>query len=174
MMRVVEDILLLTRLEYESEVFRPEPFDLVEFFRELHEHSKLLAEPKRIGMRLHAPSCGIGVRADRVHLRRLFFNLIDNAIKFSPENGSVDLRIWTEDHTAKVSVTDRGVGISEDVLPKIFGKFFHLDPRPERPESGAGLGLSMAMAIAKAHGGGIDVQSRSGEGAAFTVCLPMH
>lgn len=174
MIRVVEDMLLLTRLEYESEVFKFEPFDLSGFLSDIHERSKVLAEPKQVEIRLSLPAQPIQARGDQIHLRRLFLNLIDNAIKFSPAGAAVDIRLRQEGQAAEVSIIDRGLGISAENLPRVFDKFFHFDPRPENPGKGLGLGLSMAMSIAKAHQGAIEVRSCPGEGAVFTVVFPLH
>ena len=172
MIKVVEDMLLLTRLEYESEVFRFTRFDLVEFMRDICEHSKILVADKKITVNAHLPGKAVTIHGDHLHLRRLFFNLIDNAKKFSPYDGMINIRLSTENGHANVSVSDNGVGIDEKDLPKIFGKFYCRDLQSNRSASGTGLGLSLALSIAKAHHGDIEVKSQTGKGSTFTVVLP--
>ena len=93
-LKTVDDLLLLTKLDYQPEVFKFEQFDFIEFFSEIVEQNRLLAANKGIGIRmnLHNTSTPLMIKGDRVHLRRLFFNIIDNAMKFTPEGGCVDMR----------------------------------------------------------------------------------
>lgn len=172
MIKVVEDMLLLTRLEYESEVFKFTELDLVEFLRDVCEHSKILAAHKNITINAYLPAGPVIVSGDHLHLRRLFFNLIDNANKFSSYGGAINIRLQTENGHANVSIADKGIGIDEDDLPKIFGKFYRRDPRSNQNTNGTGLGLSLALSIAKAHHGDIEVKSQVGKGSTFTVTLP--
>jgi len=172
MIKVVEDMLLLTRMEYESEVFKFIKFDLVEFLRDICEHSKILVADKTITVNAQLPGKAVIVYGDHLHLRRLFFNLIDNAKKFSPYGGTIEIRLRTENGHANVSVSDNGIGIDEADLPKIFGKFYRHDPETNRSTSGTGLGLNLALSIAKAHHGDIEVTSQVEKGSTFTVVLP--
>ncbi len=172
MIKVVEDMLLLTRLEYESEVFKFTRFDLVEFLRDVCEHGKILASDKAISIKTSLPGEAILVYGDHLHLRRLFFNLLDNAKKFSPYGGTINVQLKTENGHARVSVSDNGAGIDKADLPKIFSKFYHRDSKLNKGSNGTGLGLSLALSIAKAHHGDIEVQSELRKGSIFTVILP--
>jgi len=172
MIKVVEDMLLLTRLEYESEVFKFAQLDLVEFLRDICEHSKILGADKQLNVNAYLPAGPVAIRGDQLHLRRLFFNLIDNAKKFSPYGGTISVQLKTENSHARVSVSDHGAGIDKADLPKIFGKFFRRDPISSGSSNGTGLGLSLALSIAKAHHGDIEVQSHPGKGSTFIVILP--
>jgi len=108
-----------------------------------------------------------------LHLSRLFFNLIQNAVKFTPQGGKVDLSVHQQGDTVKIIVSDTGVGIDEKDLPKIFQRFFHKEtPGPENVGS-VGLGLNIARSIAKFHNGDIEAVSKPQEGSVFTVTLPV-
>ena len=94
-LKTVDDLLLLTKLGYQHEVFKFEQFDFIEFFGEIVEQHRLLAANKGIGIRMNLQdvTSPLMIKGDRLHLRRLFFNIIDNAIKFTPEGGCIDMRI---------------------------------------------------------------------------------
>ncbi|MGE5196935.1 MAG: ATP-binding protein, partial [Deltaproteobacteria bacterium] len=155
MRRTIEDLLLLTKLDYSPQVFKFAQIDFIEFFKEIYEQENKLAARKNIVMHIAMPNKPINIQADRLHLRRLFFNLINNAIKFTPENGRIGIVINREANKAAISISDTGVGIAKEDLDKIFNRFFHIDRSEQEAESGSGLGLSIAQSIAKIHGGEI-------------------
>ena len=171
MIRVIEDMLLLARLDYDPRCLEFKTIDFSEFFEEICKQSKILAEGKEIQVDVQPLKEPVQLSADPLHLRRLFFNLIDNAIKFTPTGGRV--RLLSElisSQQVSLSIADNGPGITPVDVPKIFDPFFHQD-KPGAP-SGNGLGLSIALSIAKAHGGDIQVKNLPEKGTAFTVTLP--
>ncbi len=172
MIRVVEDLLLATKLEYDTEVFKFELFDLAEFMQDIYEQSKILASQKEMEVTMPALAKRVFIHGDRLHLRRLFFNLVDNAIKFSPQKSTIHIGVHVTPNQAEISVTDQGIGIHPADQPHIFKKFFHKDPRKNASYTGTGLGLSLALAIANAHRGTIAVKSEVERGSTFTVTLP--
>jgi signal transduction histidine kinase len=113
------------------------------------------------------------VLGDEDRLKQLILILVDNAIKYTPAGGAVDLSLSKENGTALIEVSDTGVGIPEEDLPLIFDRFYRVDKARSRDLGGSGLGLSIAKWIAQAHGGGIRVQSSFGEGSKFFVTLPV-
>jgi len=173
MLKMAEDLLLLTKMDYRTEVFKFEQFDLTQFLKEIYEQSKILASEKDIAVTIDMPQEPETINADKLHLRRLFFNLIDNAIKFTPQNGRIDIRAEYADKKATVSISDTGAGIAEKDLTNIFNKFFHTAQGIQSSTSGSGLGLSIAQSIAKLHKGNIMVESQLGKGSTFTVTLPL-
>ena len=173
MIRVVEDMLLLTKLEYESEIFKFERLHLGEFLTDINERTKILASSKNITVHLDMPRNDMSVEGDAVHLRRLFFNLIDNAIKFSPEGKTIGIDVRRDNEKARISVSDQGIGIANADLPHVFEKFFHGDRLLNGNQFGTGLGLSVALSIARSHRGDIQVQSQYNKGSIFTVILPL-
>ena len=121
---------------------------------------------------LHAPA-GLGdvvVSGDRTRLEQVAANLIDNAVKYTPAGGRVDIELGREGDRARLTVRDTGPGIPAHELPRIWDRLFRGDT--SRTERGLGLGLSLVKAIVEAHGGSVDVASQSGAGSAFTVWLP--
>jgi len=171
-LKTIEDMLLLARLDWRPELFTFEQIDSAEFFGEIAEQARMLASRKNISFQSDIPADKTTIRGDRIHLRRLFFNLINNAIKFTPEHGKVVLAIKKDKGRISSSVTDTGIGIDEKDLPKIFDRFFHIDRTGQEDEIGNGLGLSIAQSIAKIHNGDITAKSQAGRGSTFTVILP--
>jgi signal transduction histidine kinase len=109
------------------------------------------------------------VMADRTRLEQVAANLIDNAVKYTPAGGRVDVEVFREGDRAFLRVRDTGVGIRADELPRIWDRLFRGDT--SRTERGLGLGLSLVKAIVAAHGGTVEVNSEPGHGASFTVAL---
>jgi two-component system OmpR family sensor kinase len=107
---------------------------------------------------------------DRSRVLQVAIILLDNAVKYTPEGGSVTVRAWEKDGRAALEVSDTGIGIPEDQLPLIFERFHRVDP--SRAEEGAGLGLSIARQIAESHGGEIEARSVHGEGSTFVLLIP--
>lgn len=114
------------------------------------------------------------ITADEDLLGQVWMNLIHNAIKFTPKGGRVTIRLQRRGDQAVVTVCDTGPGISEQDQKRIFERFYKADKSRHRAAGGSGLGLSIAKKIVEIHRGKISVQSRPGEGAAFTVELPIR
>lgn len=173
LIKIVKDLLLLARLDYKPDVFHFEPLELGQFIREVFEHSSLLCAEKEITMQLDESAEELPVEVDRVHLRRLFFNIINNAIRYTPEHGVITISLRREGRSACVAIADTGCGIDEKDIKKIFDKFYRVCQETEGVDPGAGLGLSIAQSIAKAHRGQITVTSSGQVGTTFTVILPL-
>ncbi len=173
MLRVVEDLLLLSRLEYQPSAFHFEPFDLNSLIDDVAELAQKMAAAKNITVKLGRFDKPVIIRADAPHIRRMFLNLVSNAVKFSRLGGEIDLKVQSDGKTVSVCVADNGLGIPPGNMNKIFDRFFHDDYQGHSGESGTGLGLSIARSIARIHGGDIAVQSQLHKGSAFTVTLPL-
>jgi len=171
-LKTVDDLLLLTKLGYTQEVFKFEQFDFVEFFHEIIEQNRLLAANKGIGIRVHLNNLNppLMINGDRLHLRRLFFNIIGNAIKFTSEGGCIDIYIECSHGKVISSISDTGPGIAPENLKKIFEEFY----RADKNTPGSGLGLPIAYTIAKLHQGEIHVDSQLGHGTTFKIILPQN
>jgi signal transduction histidine kinase len=111
------------------------------------------------------------VSGDRDKLKKVFLNLLDNAIKFTPAGGRIGITVGVESNLAKVQIADTGPGISPEQLPRIFDRFYRATKDDSLP--GSGLGLSIVKAIVEAHRGKVDVESKPGQGSVFTVYLPL-
>jgi signal transduction histidine kinase len=167
-LKTIEDLLLLSKLDYQPDVFKFEVFDFMEFFSEICEQCRIIAAKKMVAITMRFPEINsqLMIKGDRLHLRRLFFNVIDNAIKFSPEKGKINIKINHHPNKIIVTVSDNGPGISPENLQKIFEKFFSAGA------AGYGLGLNIAWTIAKLHKGEILAESKLGQGTTFTIILP--
>ena len=167
--RIVENLLMLARFDSNAIPLESRQFDAAEVIREAAKDVKVLADQKKITISLPAGALA-KIKGDENQIRRLFLNLLDNAVKYTPDGGSVAVDI-AEDHPyVKISLTDTGVGIPPEELPHIFDRFFRVDK--SRGSVGFGLGLSISKAIAEAHKGRIEVNSEPGRGATFAVFLP--
>lgn len=173
MLKIIEDLLLLTKMNYQPDVLKFEQIDLTQFICIIYEQAKILTSKKNITVNINTPEETGMVNADELHLRRLFLNLIDNAIKFTPASGSITINLRYEDQKAVVSIIDTGIGIEEENVPKLFDKFFRIDTTIKDASPSSGLGLSIAQSIAELHKGEISVASRVGQGTNFTVSLPI-
>ncbi|UCB45508.1 MAG: GHKL domain-containing protein [Spirochaetota bacterium] len=173
MLKVIENLLLLTRLDFPLNAFNFEQVNLIELLKEIYEKSKILALHKDITVDMTVGLDKLLINGDKLHLRRLFLNLIDNSIKFTDYNGKIHITAAVEDKRAIITITDTGVGIVEEDLPKIFDRFFHIDRTGKLKEPSTGLGLSIVKSITDIHNGQIDVKSKSGEGTTFTILLPV-
>lgn len=170
MSSMVADQLELARLESGQERLHPSPVDLRPLLEEVRAQFQERADAKEIKMDIVLPDTLPKVQAEEERLREVLANLLDNALKFTPARGRVTVSADIGDKVVKVSVKDTGVGIPKEHLPHIFERFFKVDR--SRQDGGSGLGLAIVKHIVQAHGGEVEVESREGEGAAFTFTVP--
>jgi signal transduction histidine kinase len=168
--RLVEDMLLVTRVESGLMLRRRVSVSLQSVLeaaiRELHHDP--VAHP--IDLRL----AEVSVSGDPDRLRDIFRNLLENAFKYSPQGGPVDVSAESTGDQTVVTVRDRGIGIAEADLPYIFDRFYRAESEHSTAVGGSGLGLYIVHALVRAHGGTIDVRSERGEGTAFILRLPVR
>jgi signal transduction histidine kinase len=148
---------------------RREPVPLADVVARAIDLYRDVADAKGVALAAAAPA-DIVVTADRTRLEQVAANLIDNAVKYTPPGGRVDVEVRREADAAVLRVRDTGPGIPADELPRIFDRLFRGDT--SRAERGLGLGLSLVKAVVEAHGGTVDVVSEPGRGSVFTVRLP--
>jgi len=172
LMTLVDDLMALSRLESRAEPMELGPVRLDALLEEAAGRLRPQAAQSRITLRTSLAGEMI-VTADGDRLLQVFTNLIDNAIKFTPEGGTVDVGVKQDGADAVVSVADSGRGIPPDDLPRIFDRFYRVERSRSREAGGTGLGLAIAKHIVEAHGGGITVTSRPGAGSTFSVALPL-
>jgi signal transduction histidine kinase len=113
------------------------------------------------------------VWADRERVHQVLFNLLDNAVRFTPDGGEVTVSAGTVDGRCEVSVTDTGPGIPPEHLPLLFERFYRVDEARSRGEGGTGIGLAIARSVVEAHGGRIWAESEPGKGSVFRFELPV-
>ena len=173
MTSITDNLLLLAKAEQGTLDVHFSEVDLQNLVNELFEDSEVLAEQKHIAVRLQE-NAPITIVGDRDRLRQLFLNLVDNAIKYTPEGGSVTLTARRQNGTALFQVHDTGIGIPAEETDKIFNRFYREDKARSREQGGTGLGLSIAKWIAELHRGTITVSSEVNKGSTFTVTLPLN
>jgi two-component system phosphate regulon sensor histidine kinase PhoR len=172
--RLILDLLSLARLESGQDVFDHQPLFLVPVLESCVAAHRDRALAK--GLTLDFEPGGLDeetlVPADEEALRQIADNLIDNAIKYTPEQGSVRVRCIVEPNAIAIEVRDTGIGIPREDLPRIFERFYRVDKARSRAMGGTGLGLSIVRHLVQSIGGAIEVSSRVGSGSQFTVRLP--
>ena len=170
--KIVEQLFMLSRLDAGEAQTEWSRFDLAELARTTAEQMSLLAEDKNISISCdtHQP---VSVEGDRVRLKQVVVNLLDNAIKYTPEKGAIQLRVGTVNGHAVLEVADNGAGIPPDALPHVFERFFRVDQTRSADSESAGLGLSIVKSICTAHGAEVETESAIGKGSRFRVKLPL-
>lgn len=166
---LVEQLLFLARGDNDSLRVEREDFDLTEVAEQVLRDSLLIDHSHPISTHWTGPVC---VHCDPGLIKQAVRVLMDNAIKYTPEGGAIQLSVEQADGLARLSVTDEGVGIDADDVPRIFDRFFRADRSRTRSTGGSGLGLSIAKWIVERHGGWIEVTSRPGAGTRMTIVLP--
>ena len=169
--QIVEGLLLMSRLEAGESQMSKDPVDFASLVADTAEQMTPLAEDKSVVLICEAGG-EVMVEANEVRLRQVVVNLLDNAIKYTPEGGKITVRVQAESGLAVLEVIDNGIGISSDALPHVFERFYRSEQIQARKARGTGLGLSMVLTIVEAHSGKVSVKSRENEGAYFRVELP--
>lgn len=165
---IVESLLVISRLDAGEMHMERVTLDLGELAISTAEQMKLLAEEKSISMRWDVAPV-VYVEGDRSRLKQVIVNLVDNAIKYTPSGGQVSIKVSADAEHARLEVADNGAGISAEVLPHVFDRFYRADRARSRDSGGVGLGLAIVKAICAAHGADIRISSKEGEGSRFTV-----
>jgi two-component system OmpR family sensor kinase len=171
MTRLVGDLLLLARADSGGLPLERKPVEVDNILFDIYRQVALLNAPVEVKL---VDIDQVTVLGDADRLKQLFLNLVDNAIKYTPEGGSVELSLSKKNAWAQFEVCDTGIGIPPENLSHIFDRFYRVDKARARAHGGSGLGLSIAKWIATAHGGSIRVKSQLGEGTTFTVTLPIY
>jgi heavy metal sensor kinase len=175
--KLTNDLLLLAEAGDDTRVRPRERVDLGAIARQTVAMFGGVAEERSVGLLLEPTKAAIQVAGDAPQLRQVFGNLLDNAIRFTPEGGRVAVSVvFDEDrHEAVVTVADTGCGIEADHLDRVFDRFYKTDVSRTRSEAarGGGLGLAICRSIVDRHGGTIAVTSTTGRGTTFTVRLPI-
>jgi two-component system, OmpR family, sensor histidine kinase BaeS len=176
LIRVVNDLLVLTRADAGALNLQLRAVDLAELARSRCLQMERLAQARHVQLEVVCPAegsaAGVRVRGDADRLAQVLNNLLDNAIRYSPEGGTVTVQVQHEGSRVSCQVTDSGPGITAEHLPHIFERFYRADPARGRAQGGAGLGLSIVRELVSAHGGSVAAQSTPGQGATVTFWLP--
>lgn len=171
---LILDLLSLARIESGEELFEFQTISVCEVVQMCMERHRPLAESKEQTIEMEPPAGDeeLAVWADEEALEQILDNLLDNAVKYTPQGGRVSVRWRREGEQVCLEVTDTGIGIPESDLPRIFERFYRVDKARSRQLGGTGLGLSIVKHLAQAMHGSVRAVSRPGQGTTFTVCLP--
>lgn len=169
--RLIEDILLLSSIESKNNLVT-ENVLLYNVFKEVYEMISYIASSKHIKIYYNFEDEKVAIQAYGDYIKQLFLNLIDNAIKYTPEGGTVIINQFTRNNEITIEVIDNGVGIPKEDKSKIFQRFYRVDKARSRSVGGTGLGLAITKHIVNSLQGNISVESKLGEGSKFIVTIP--
>jgi two-component system phosphate regulon sensor histidine kinase PhoR len=171
--QLVGDLMTISRLESDQ---GSEDFTIINF-TDLVARAVQAAEPTAQGrhqvLTSELGSDRLEVLGDRQNLSQLVDNLVDNAIKYTPENGKIQVRLLKVGEEAVLEVQDTGIGISPQYIERVFERFYRVDKARSQSLGGTGLGLSIVRNIAERHGGGVSVTSQLGAGSTFRFRMPL-
>ena len=170
--RLVDDLLSLAQLESSQAELEISAVRMDELFKNLIRDWKEKLTGKNLKVIVDLPSETSVLRADGTRLEEALHNLLDNAVKFSPDNGQIRLRGTRCGSNVELSVADNGIGISKEHLPRIFERFYRADKARSRELGGTGLGLAIVKHIAQLHGGWVEAESELGRGTTIRIVLP--
>jgi signal transduction histidine kinase len=170
--RMVEIFLNVERLSAGQMELKHEDIAVKQMVEICLERTRPLAERKHIGLTLEPLADDLHVTGDRELMEYACYNLLTNAVKYSPQRTQVTVSGWKDDGHIRVAVKDQGIGMDQKEVKKIFQKFYRTKKAEESGEAGTGIGLSIVQQIVEQHGGAIEVASRPGAGSCFTLVLP--
>lgn len=170
MTSIIQDLLALSKLEESDEVAEGSYIDVPAMLAMLRKDVLARpAHPREVRIRIDS---GAMLRGNEPEILSAFSNLVDNAAKYTPVEGSIDLRWWVDDEGAHFSVTDTGIGIPQEHIPRLTERFYRVDEGRSRATGGSGLGLAIVKHVLQRHGATLDIESRQGVGSTFTCHFP--
>ena len=172
MSRIIDDLLILSKLESHTMPIITTPVDIKELLASTRKGFEKQARDKGIRLTSGIPYGLPGVSGDRDRLEQVVANLLDNAIKYTPSGGEVHISATAEGSTVRVDVKDTGIGIPEEDMPRIFERFYRVDKARSRELGGTGLGLAIVKHIVHGHNGRLHVESTPGVGSTFSIMIP--
>ncbi|NEN82719.1 cell wall metabolism sensor histidine kinase WalK [Paenibacillus elgii] len=173
MIRLVTDLLQLSRLDSKQAIISKETTDVTEMLEEVADRFSFQLEQRMIAIEIDVEKHVDEIMLDRDRIDQVLDNLVSNAIKYTPEGGHIRIHAGRREHAVlEISVQDNGIGIPRKDLSRIFERFYRVDKARSRSMGGTGLGLSIAREIVKAHGGTIQLESELGQGTRVTFTLP--
>jgi signal transduction histidine kinase len=171
--QILEDLLDISRIVAGKMRLEVRPVDVGQVISDAIGTVRPAAEAKGIALHAHLDTSGLTLNADRDRLQQVLWNLLNNAVKFTPAGGAITVEANANDREIQIAVSDTGRGIPPALLPHVFDRFTQGDTRLGREHRGLGLGLSIARNIVEMHGGTISADSEGeGKGSVFRVLLP--
>jgi heavy metal sensor kinase len=172
--RIVENLFLLARQPVDAASMTREMVSLDQLVADCVRAASVLAIQKGLKLKLNGNLPAITLTGDDEMLKRMLLNLLDNAVKYTPQGGEINIALDSQNGAARIVVTDTGIGIPTEDQSRIFDRFYRVDKARSRALGGAGLGLSIARWIVEGHGGKLSVESAAGRGSSFIVELPLN
>jgi len=170
---LIDDLLDLSKIESGKMKLEFEPLEILPIVNRCVNVLRKSAKDKSLSVKLDIPTNLLKILGDHKRLSQVFLNLLDNAIKYTPEGGSITVNATSKEKIVQVDISDTGIGISEKDLPRIFERFYRVDKARSRELGGTGLGLSIVKHIIQAHNGQVWVQSTLGQGSTFSFTIPI-
>ena len=170
---LVDDLLVLAQLESGNSKLQMSDVDLAKLFADLLRDWEKKFANKQLKVIVDLAQPEPLIRGDGARLREVLDNLLDNAVKYSRQNGEIRLQAGRREDQMVLSVTDNGIGIGREDLPRIFERFYRVDKARSRELGGTGLGLAIVKHITQLHGGRVEAESELGRGTIVRVMLPM-
>ncbi len=171
--RLIEQLLELSRLESGELPLQREEMLLAPLVTQVLSEIEMARSDRGVAVESELPNDLPSVNADRERVHQVLFNLVDNAVRFTPAGGAVTVSAHRHNGSVEVKVADTGVGIQPEHLPRLFERFYRADPARSRGDGGTGIGLAIARSVVEAHGGHIRAESELGRGSVFTFDLPV-
>ncbi|QQR81701.1 MAG: GHKL domain-containing protein [Deltaproteobacteria bacterium] len=169
---LVEDILSISEIESGRFELHIKEFNLVNVLEDLIEQHQLQISEKKLTLDSQLSQAGT-IRADEKAMKQIFNNLLENAIKYTPEQGKITVRAFQEKSKIRIEIEDTGIGIPEADQPFVFERFYRVDKARSRPTGGTGLGLSIVKHLVQAHGGEVGMKSDVGKGSLFWFTISL-
>ncbi|MGH8310861.1 MAG: phosphate regulon sensor histidine kinase PhoR, partial [Steroidobacteraceae bacterium] len=167
---IIRDLLELSKLEGDDREVVGRPIDIAPLLALLRKDVLARAEhPQEVRVRIDSRARLVG---DEPEIHTAFSNLVDNAAKYTPPHGSIEMRWWTDDGGGHFSVTDTGIGIPTEHIPRLTERFYRVDAGRSRATGGSGLGLAIVKHVLQRHGATLEIESTLGEGSTFTCHFP--
>lgn len=171
MITIVDDLEAISQLETGELQLEPERFDIVALSKDILDAQEMKATGKGIMLSLEGEGKPIYVNADRFRIRQVLTNLVVNSIKYGKEYGETKIDFYDRGDAIQIEVTDDGIGIGKEHLPRLFERFYRVDKSRSREQGGTGLGLAIVKHIIEAHDQTISASSTEGEGTTFSFTL---
>lgn len=173
MKKIIRDILSLQRIEEMAQGSLTEDIDLTEALHQIYDSQKHIAVQNHQQLTLDAPEYPVYIKGDSAQMREAIVNLVSNALKYTPENGSIHMRLWEEDDIFVFEVVDNGYGVPEELQPRLFQPFYRAKTRETIRIDGTGLGLHLVKNIIERHHGRMRFKSEYGKGSTFGFEIPV-
>ncbi len=171
MITIIQDLESISRIESGEMALDLENFDLGNLAQDIVESQEMKSAKRGIKLRMRENLNVIRVNADKDRIRQVLTNLVVNSIKYGKDNGETEVRLFDMEDHVLVEVSDNGIGIAKEHLPRLFERFYRVDKGRSREQGGTGLGLAIVKHILEAHGQTINVRSSEGVGSTFSFTL---